>query len=144
MEEIIRNYILFIKKFEGVFNEKYNIVNGLWSDIDKSVSRKGNIGDYKYNFHGRGCRIEYNNIICEYDSGFIDKATINFSVWKLFKFIETNPNLSNMSMNDVYSGILDLIEKKIVEKSLIEEVDTGTYDINKDYLRTLTFERYRK
>lgn len=133
MKEIISTYIKFIKAFESLLKEEYSIKNSLWSEIGKLTPKEGSIGDYKYSFHGRGCRVEYCNIICEYDSGLLDEGNINFSVWKLFKFIETNPNLSNMSMNDVNLGILDLIEKKIVVKSVLEGIDTGTYDVNKNY-----------
>lgn len=133
MKEIINSYIKFIRTFESFFKKEYGIKNDLWDEIGKLIPREGNIGGYKYNFHGRGCRIEFNKIICEYDSGFINQGIINFSVWKLFKFIETSPNLSNMSMSDVNSGILDLIEKKIVEKSVLDGIDTGTYNISRGY-----------
>ena len=66
MNKEIITYIEFIKKFEGKLNSKFEISGNIWERSGKDFPKSGKVGDYKYSFHGAGCRIENNGIICEY------------------------------------------------------------------------------
>ncbi|WP_417801052.1 DUF6896 domain-containing protein [Tenacibaculum sp.] len=137
MKKNIDSYIGFINDFELAFKKKHKGKKDIWIEIDKTIPRKGVVFNYSYYFHGRGCRVEYNNTICEYDFGLLERKVINFSIWKLYKFIETNPELSNVSMNDVYFGTLDLINEGVVSRFILSGIDTKTYNIDKGYVHRI-------
>ena len=91
MNKEIITYIEFIKKFEGKLNSKFKISGNIWERSGKDFPKSGKVGDYKYSFHGAGCRIENNGIICEYDIAPLNGKSIKFSLWKLANFIKTHP-----------------------------------------------------
>lgn len=134
---IIDFYIQFIKNFELALKKKLKIKGDLWNQYDNSFPRNGAVDEYKYNLHGFGCRIELNDIVCEYDIAPLSSESIKFSVWKLFNFIETNSELENMNMDDVHAYILRLIENKIVSKLIVDNIDTGTFQIDSSYINNL-------
>ncbi|MGQ3679422.1 DUF6896 domain-containing protein [Tenacibaculum discolor] len=139
MKKNIDSYIRFINNFELAFKKKYKGKKDIWTEIDKTIPRKGGVFNYGYYFHGKGCRVEYNNTICEYDFGLLEGKVINFSIWKLYKFIETNPELSNVSMDDVYFGTLGLINEGIVSRFILSGIDTKTYSIDKNYIDRILY-----
>ena len=136
MEEIISLYVGFIKKFENKLKGKYKIRGSLWSNYD-TLPRTGEVENYTYDLHGIGCRIKSKEIVCEYDTLVDEGGNILFSVWKLFKFIETYPDLENMDMNQVYEYILTLMKNKIVSEFVIDDIKTNTYLVAVSYIDNL-------
>ncbi|WP_299223300.1 hypothetical protein [uncultured Aquimarina sp.] len=130
MKKEIDTYIGFIKDFEEELNTTFNISGNIWEKAGNDFPKLGEFNGYKYSFHGAGCRVEKEGVICEYDIAPLNNTSIKFSLWKLFNFIKTNPSLQDMSKDDVHVNILKLIEDKIISKLIIENIDTGIYQIS--------------
>jgi len=107
IENIIIDYVKFIKEFESLLGE-------LDFDSTKIYDESGVIGHYRYQYHGAGCRLEKNGIICEYDFLPKNNYPIKFSSWKLFEFIRTNNKWNSLiiSLDDVHEVLMLLVEDK--------------------------------
>jgi len=112
VEQILNDYIFFIKNFEKVIREKYDIKKSdrILSGIGVYFQREGEIDEYKYRFHGAGCCIEKDGITCDYDYSV---NNISLSLWKFKQFIMTHPKYKNGNLSDNYLEIelYHLIEK---------------------------------
>ena len=130
-------YIKFIKKFEFELSKNYNLSSSVWEKKGQGFPKKGSFSDYVYKFHGLGCRIEKEGIICEYDSYFYEEKSILFSVWKFFKFIETNSSLKTLSKEDVQENINAMLEEGIISKFFIDNINTGLYEVKHSYIKSV-------
>jgi hypothetical protein len=52
----------------------------------------GIIGAYQYFYHGGGCKLEKDGVVCEFDYLPENGYPIKFSIWKFGEYIKTNPN----------------------------------------------------
>jgi hypothetical protein len=131
IEEIVNTYVRFIKDFEEHLKHKYSIKENPRHFAGKLFDRKGIIDNYKYQFHGAGCRIEKDDIICEYDSLFSEGNEINFSLWKITTFIETHPKYKTLNLSSEYieQELYKLIEKGILTFQIINNCVFQVYQI---------------
>ncbi|WP_411811939.1 DUF6896 domain-containing protein [Chryseobacterium scophthalmum] len=120
MKEILNDYIFFIREFENLLRKKYNLdaSRRITSGIDVEFNRKGHIKDYEYMFHGRGCRLERDGIICEY--GYYG-TKITFTLWDMKQFINTNCKFKDLDIDNLELNLYRLIEEKV----LSWEIDAG-------------------
>lgn len=104
VEQILNDYIFFIKNFEKVIREKYDIKKSdrILSGIGVYFQREGELDEYKYRFHGSGCCVEKDGITCDYDYSV---NNISFSLWKFKKLIMTHPKYKNGNLSDNYLEI---------------------------------------
>ncbi|MGJ1421019.1 DUF6896 domain-containing protein [Sphingobacterium spiritivorum] len=108
IEEIIIDYYEFIQGYKNLIDikgiEESSFIN----------KKKGELGLYKYHYHGAGCRLEKEGVICEYDYLPTNDYPIKFSSWKLFEFMETNPKwkAQDYNLDDVHHSLMTLVEKK--------------------------------
>ncbi|WP_282088453.1 DUF6896 domain-containing protein [Aquimarina algiphila] len=129
MEKELELYISFIKDFEKELSVKHGISDDFWNKSGKDFPKKGTTENYIYNFHGAGCTIEQNDIICEYDTAPLNGNNIKFSPWKFFNFIKTHPKLNTISKEDLESGLQLLLTKKKISKLVINDIQTGVYQV---------------
>lgn len=115
----ISDYEDFIIKFENVLKEKYQIKDNIYKHID-ILKKKDSFDNYQYNFHGAGCKITFDSIICEYDFLLDENSKYQFSVWKLKTFIES---LYKNKVEDIElkNSLEDLVSKKYLKKLIIGE-----------------------
>jgi hypothetical protein len=87
MEEILEKYVQMIKDFEQKMILKYDLNENPWCKSGILFDRKDAIEEYNYYFHGTGCTLEKNGIICEYDVTLLKDKQIKFSLWKFSEFV---------------------------------------------------------
>ncbi|MET3535469.1 DUF6896 domain-containing protein [Chryseobacterium limigenitum] len=99
IENILLDYIVFIKTFEDLIRSEYQLSHDqrITSGINFYFQRESEIDNYKYRFHGAGCRLEKGDIICEYNYYIND---ITFTLWAIKQFIITNSKYQNESLSD--------------------------------------------
>jgi hypothetical protein len=131
MEEIVNTYVNFIKEFEALLKHKYSIKENPRHFAGRLFEKKGTIDSYRYQFHGAGCRIEKDDVICEYDSIFSKGNEIDFSLWEITKFIETHPKykILNLSSEYIEQELYKLIQKEILSFQIINNCVFQVYQI---------------
>ncbi|KGD67137.1 hypothetical protein B0A61_10910 [Flavobacterium aquatile LMG 4008 = ATCC 11947] len=131
MEEIVNTYVSFIKEFEAILKHKYSIKENPRYFAGTLFDKKGIIDNYRYQFHGAGCRIEKDDVICEYDSIFSKGNEIDFSLWKITTFVETHPKykILNLSNEFIEQELYKLIQKEMLSFQIINNCVFQVYQI---------------
>lgn len=105
IEKIVIDYYCFIQDYK-------NLVRGKGIEESDLISKKkGEVGIYKFHYHGAGCRLEKEGIICEYDYLPTNDYPIKFSSWKLFEYMNTNPKWQDVKYNldSVHKCLMTLV-----------------------------------
>jgi hypothetical protein len=126
IEEILTNYINFIRHFETLLKNKYKQDINPCSFSRTYFERKGSIDGIEYWFHGSGCTAEKDGVIYEYD---ITVNEIKFSQWKFSEFIRTHPEYQKLNYSDefVEYELYQLINKGILGWNIIEGIDGTSF-----------------
>lgn len=115
VEIILTEYITYIKTFEQLIRDKYQLFKEetILSGVENSFKRKGNIDNFTYWFHGSGCSLGIDTVECHYDY-FIHG--IKFTLWAFKTFISTHPEYKVLLYTDKFLEIelYRLIERKIL------------------------------
>ncbi|WP_316822993.1 DUF6896 domain-containing protein [Pedobacter gandavensis] len=108
LNEILIEYVNFIEEYKSLIKCQNK------SEDDFISIKNGEIGSYSFFYHGAGCRLEKDGIICEFDFLPENDFPIKFSSWKMYEFIKTNErwNKLKFSLDDVHTGLLKLVETK--------------------------------
>lgn len=122
LKEILIDYVDFIEGYKSLLRSQNK------SEADYTNMNNGKIGNYIFFYHGAGCRLESDGIVCEFDFLPENDFPIKFSSWKMYKFIKTNKkwNKLNFSLDDVHAGLLKLVKK---EKLVLLENDGVKFPI---------------
>lgn len=131
MEEILNDYIAFIKTFENKMIVKYNLEKNPWN-VRRVFDRKGVIDEYHYTYHGVGCRLESEGIICEYDVAPLDGKEIKFDSWNFWEFANTYPKYKPLQYTIEYieEELLKLIDRGILSFMEIDGRIFQVYEVN--------------
>jgi len=126
IEEILTNYINFIRHFETLLKNKYNQDINPCSFSHTYFERKGTIEGIEYWFHGSGCTAQKDGVIYEYD---ITVNEIKFSQWKFSEFIRTHPEYQKLNYISefVEYELYQLINKGILGWNIIEGIDGTSF-----------------
>lgn len=122
IEEILTEYINFIRHFETLLKKKYKQDINPCSFSHTFFNKKGNIDGIEYWFHGSGCTAEKDEVIYAYD---ITINEINFSQWKFSELIRTHREYQklNYSPEFVEYELYQLINKGILDWNIIEPIE---------------------
>lgn len=138
MKKIVKSYLSFIDNYESLMREKYNIEKNisLWGTAQQNIfDKQGVINNYKYSYHGAGCRLEKDTIICEYDSAPLNEFNVKFTLDKFLEYIETHPAFKEMGLNkdNVRIELYKLVNDNII----------SLYDFSKDFdIKTYPMAKY--
>ncbi|MDW8853107.1 hypothetical protein SD960_23610 [Flavobacterium sp. MMLR14_040] len=126
IEEILTNYINFIRHFETLLKNKYKQDINPCSFSHTYFERKGTIEGIEYWFHGSGCTAEKDGVIYAYDIGGNE---IKFSQWKFSEFIRTHPEYQKLNCSNefVEYELYQLINKGILAWNIIEGIDGTSF-----------------
>lgn len=107
IELILADYVDFILKYKEVL-KSYN-----QNEADLIRMKKGDIGGYKFFYHGTGCRLEKDSVVCEFDSLPKNDFHIKFSNWKMYEFINSTTKWGkfNYTLEDVHEALLQLVKQ---------------------------------
>lgn len=122
IEKILNDHYNFIKKIENLMRTEYNIDKNerILSLRGSNFQNKGEIHGYNYQFHGKGCRLEKEGVICDYN---YHKKAIVFTLWGLKQFITSCNHYRNENFSDDY---LELELYKLIENGkLLWLIDGG-------------------
>ncbi|OXA76302.1 hypothetical protein SAMN05444397_10120 [Flavobacterium aquidurense] len=122
IEEILINYINFIRHFETLLKTKYKQDINPCSFSRTFFERKGNIEGIEYWFHGSGCTAEKDGVIYAYD---ITVDEIKFSQWKFSELIRTHPDYQKLNYTPEFIEyeLYQLINKGILDWVIIEGIE---------------------
>jgi hypothetical protein len=122
IQEILMDYVNFIRAFEVLLKDKYKMNVNPCSFSKLGFERKGTIDGIEYWFHGSGCTAEKDGIIYAYD---ISINEIEFSQWKFSEFIRTHPDYQKLNYSADYIDyeLYQLIEKGILAWVIVEEIE---------------------
>lgn len=126
VKKYLEAYKFFIIEFEEAMREHYNFQDNLSDNLNILFESEGSIENYKYRFHGGGCEIIQNNIICDYDfANYRKDFNYEYSIWKLYVFIKTYFNI------DIHEANLKLEIEELVKKGEIKKliIDGRVYDV---------------
>ncbi|GGA65649.1 hypothetical protein GCM10008015_03020 [Flavobacterium palustre] len=131
MENILREYVGFIRAFENSLKIKYNTSKNPCTIAGSVFERKGTINGIDYWFHGSGCTAEKDSVIYAYDISAFVENEIEFSLWKFSEFIRTHPKYSLLkySSEDIENELAKLIDKGILSWLVIMGRTYKTYRV---------------
>jgi len=122
LNEILSDYVNFIEGYKNVIRSQNK------TEDDFIHINNGKIGSYSFFYHGAGCRLEKDGIICEFDFLPENDFPIKFSSWKMYEFVKTNErwNKLDFSLEDVHTGLLKLVK---TERLVLLEIDGVRFPI---------------
>ncbi|GEM53205.1 hypothetical protein EB1_29950 [Empedobacter brevis NBRC 14943 = ATCC 43319] len=124
----LRTYRSFIVLFEEALKKHYDINDNLYEDyIGVLFDREGSIDNFNYRFHGGGCEVIQNNIVCDYDFIPYDEVLkYQYTIWNLYTFIDTYFNIQ-IDESDLKKEIEALVEIGQIKKLVIDNKVYDTY-----------------
>lgn len=121
IKKILEDYIQFIRNFEKLMIEEYKLKQNPFFNAGILFDRKGHINGYQYSYHGAGCTLQKDGIICEYDFVPLKGKEIEFSLWKFSEFIRTHPDYKDYNISETLEiELLKLIDEKVLSWLEIE------------------------
>ncbi len=113
MEKILNDYVSFIKCFENKLRNKFIFKENPYFVVGDLFERKGSFDNYNYHYHGSGCTVQKDGIICNFDVAPLNESPIKFSLWDFKEFIRTNKNYDSQNYNlNTVEVELDYLLKK--------------------------------
>lgn len=105
LKEVLIDYVNFIEGYKSLIRSQNK------EESEFIQLNRGKIGPYDFFYHGAGCRLEKEGVVCEFDFLPENEFPIKFSTWEIHEFIRTNKRWSGVkySMDDVHKGLLDLV-----------------------------------
>ncbi len=94
-------------------------------------NRSGHIGEFKYWFHGAGCRLEKDGIVCEFDFMPTNEYPIKFSTWEIREFILTNKayGIDKLEESELHEALHPLVDDGTLVKLVLGGVVWEVYQI---------------
>ncbi|MFK6999645.1 hypothetical protein V3468_00015 [Flavobacterium oreochromis] len=134
MKEILDDYVQMIRDFEQKLMAKYQLRINPWRKAGVLFDKIGFINEYSYYYHGSGCTLKKDNILCEYDVTLLTRNEIKFSLWKFFQFVNSHPihKKKCYDMEYVSKELSLLVEKKFLSLEEIGGKKTGIYQLSDD------------
>jgi hypothetical protein len=125
IEEILTNYINFIRAFEALLKDKYKSDKNPCNFSHTFFKRVGTIEEIEYWFHGSGCTATKDGVIYAYDISIFGKDEIQFSQWEISELIRTHPDYQKLNYSDDYIEyeLYQLINKGILDWLIIEGIE---------------------
>jgi len=122
LKEVLIEYINFIEDYKSLISKQNK------NESDFINMNNGKIGQYDFHYHGAGCRLEKEGVVCEFDFLPENEFPIKFSSWEIYEFINTNSKWNGLKyrLEDVHTGLLNLV---IMKKLVLLEVGGRKFPI---------------
>lgn len=145
IDRVLFNFANHIKRFHHHLVTKYRLTDIPYNVKGREFSRKGieNIDnvDVEYQFHGRGCTLNWGGSEIKYDIDATSVHDILVSGYSIGKFIQTTPQFRNLMYAnysfDEMQPVLEELEKRGVLMTR-RQSDLGAFHINEVW-----YESYR-
>lgn len=118
IRKVLNDYVAFINDFKYQFSPNIDEF-----EQKSSRNRSGQIGGFNYQFHGAGCRLEKDGVVCEFDFMPINAYSIKFSLWKMREFILTNKAYGIVKLEE--SELHEMLHTLVEDGTLVKLVLGG-------------------
>ncbi|WP_437922107.1 DUF6896 domain-containing protein [Sphingobacterium sp. LRF_L2] len=109
---ILSDYLRFIDDF------RIKLLKSTGKNFFDIDVKMGTIDYFTYLFHGAGCRLEKDGVVCEFDFLPENEYPIKFTVWEIYEFIRTNKIWQHLTM-----------ELSDIESKLAKQVENGKLNL---------------
>ncbi|MDF2851390.1 MAG: hypothetical protein K0S31_2075 [Sphingobacterium multivorum] len=126
IRKVLNDYVAFINDFKYQFSPNMDEF-----EQKSSRNRSGQIGGFNYQFHGAGCRLEKDGVVCEFDFMPINAYSIKFSLWKMREFILTNKayGIVKLEESELHEMLHTLVEDGTLVKLVLGGVVWEVYQV---------------
>ncbi len=126
IRKVLNDYVTFINDFKYQFSPNMDEF-----EQKSSRNRSGQISGFNYQFHGAGCRLEKDGIVCEFDFMPTNEYPIKFSLWKMSEFILTNKvyGIDKLEESELHEVLHTLVEDGTLVKLVLGGVISEIYQI---------------
>jgi len=126
IRKVLNDYVAFINDFKYQFSPNIDEF-----EQKSSRNRSGQIGGFNYQFHGAGCRLEKDGVVCEFDFMPINAYSIKFSLWKMREFILTNKayGIVKLEESELHEILHTLVEDGTLVKLVLGGVVWEVYQV---------------
>ena len=126
IQKVLNDYVAFINDFKYQFSPNIDEF-----EQKSSRNRSGQIGGFNYQFHGAGCRLEKDGVVCEFDFMPINAYSIKFSLWKMREFILTNKayGIVKLEESELHEMLHTLVEDGTLVKLVLGGVVWEVYQV---------------
>ena len=118
LKQLIAEYVELVQRAHNLFAGKYSYGNLLVAYREKQIPKSGFLDTEKkiaYNFHGIGCRIDFDGVEINFDFGPGGRHD-GFDVWRLYSFAESSDRYSEFGDMETLRGVFEvLIEDGFIE-----------------------------
>ncbi|MCS4163074.1 DUF6896 domain-containing protein [Sphingobacterium sp. BIGb0116] len=126
IRKVLNDYVAFIDCFKHQFSPEMEEF-----EQRSRRNRSGHIGGFNYQFHGAGCRLEKDGIVCEFDFMPTNEYPIKFSLWGMKEFILTNKGygIDKLEESELPEVLYPLVEDGTLVKLVLGGVVWEVYQI---------------
>lgn len=126
IRKVLNDYVAFIDDFRCQFSPNMDEF-----EQRSSRNRSGHIGGFNYQFHGAGCRLEKDAIVCEFDFMPINEYPIKFSTWEMREFILTSKayGIDKLEESELHELLHPLVEDGTLVKLVLGGVVWEIYQV---------------
>ncbi|WP_343318275.1 DUF6896 domain-containing protein [Sphingobacterium multivorum] len=126
IRKVLNDYVAFINDFKHQFSPNMEEF-----EQKSSRNRSGQIGGFNYQFHGAGCRLEKDGLVCEFDFMPTNEYPIKFCLWKMREFILTNKayGLVKLEESELHEVLHTLVEDGTLVKLVLGGVVWEVYQV---------------
>jgi len=126
IRKVLNDYVAFIDDFRYQFSPNMDEF-----EQRSSRNRSGHIGGFNYQFHGAGCRLEKDAIVCEFDFMPTNEYPIKFSTWEMREFILTSKayGIDKLEESELHELLHPLVEDGTLVKLVLGGVVWEIYQV---------------
>ncbi|MGB3106133.1 DUF6896 domain-containing protein [Sphingobacterium siyangense] len=126
IRKVLNDYVAFIDGFKHQFSPEMEEF-----EQRSRWNRSGHIDGFNYQFHGAGCRLEKDGIVCEFDFMPTNEYPIKFSLWEMKEFILTNKGygINKLEESELHEVLYPLVEDGTLVKLVLGGVVWEVYQI---------------
>jgi len=126
IRKVLNDYVAFIDDFRYQFSPNMDEF-----EQRSNRNRSGRIGGFNYQFHGAGCRLEKDAIICEFDFMPTNEYPIKLSTWEMREFILTSKayGIDKLEESELHELLHPLVEDGTLVKLVLGGVVWEIYQV---------------
>lgn len=115
------DFVRLIKSFEKELINSYKLDDHPYQYAGSLFPRIGeqkvNDINVKYKFHGRGCLLEMNDLVIDYNIDPTERDYIIITSFKFLRFLKSKSDLLNLDIEATINLLMTLLESGVLIKS---------------------------
>ena len=128
LKKIIIDYISIQKEILELFQSILLSTNPLIDFRQNKIKKNGEIGEYRYDFHGLGVFIEGTNI--EFDIEFGDEGRFElFDAWRLISYIENFEKYRELNSEPILNELINSLRDEGFLEQIVSKSNSELYQL---------------